>query len=194
MRRIWIIIDWVFDGSDLIVRSERGSSASKVDKNKRRKVAYNIAMERQKLSTVPDLIVFYDRYEFCTIEAAKKQNDDTKEKNDSTKLSISCKQMLLNLSHNSPSLQHELFIVGLSINRMNLTIHELSNPRGVVCVNKMKNELYFPVHIREWRSNMLDLCEQLWILRMEIEERFNAIYETSKGSTVCTLQSCFQKN
>ncbi|CAO3633298.1 unnamed protein product [Mucor hiemalis] len=131
--------------------------------------------------------------ERCDVEATKKQYDDTKEKSDSSKLSISCKQMLLNLLHNSPSLQHDLSIVGISVSRLKLTIHELSNPRGVVCVSKIKNELYFPVHMLEWRSKMLDLCEQLWILRMEIEERFQAICTTSKGSAVCTLQPCFQK-
>lgn len=101
--------------------------------------------------------------------------------------------MLLNLSHNSPSLQHDLSIVGLSISRLKLTTHELINPSGVVCVSKIKNELYFPVHMLEWRSKMLDLCERLWILRMEIEERFRAICTTSKGSVVYTLQPCFQK-
>ncbi|KAI9473465.1 MAG: hypothetical protein EXX96DRAFT_487810 [Benjaminiella poitrasii] len=194
LRRVWIIIDWAFDGSHLKTRNERGSAASKIDKNKRRKAANTAMMDKQKPSAIPDLLVFYDRYEFCAVEANKKEYDDTKEKNDSSKLSLICKQMLLNLSYNSPSLQHDLTIVGLSISRMKLTVRELCNPEGVVCVSKITKELHYPVHMLEWRSKMLDLCEELWILRMEIERRFIAVCTTSKGSGVCTLKSCFQTN
>ncbi|CAO3703555.1 unnamed protein product [Rhizopus stolonifer] len=39
MRRIWVIIDWAFDGRSLKVRNEKGSFAFKSDKNKKRKIA-----------------------------------------------------------------------------------------------------------------------------------------------------------
>lgn len=78
----------------------------------------------------------------------------------SSKLSNFCKQVLLILSDNSSSLQHDLSIVGLSISRLKLTIRELSNPRGSVYVTKTKDELYFPVHMLEWRAKMLDLTRR----------------------------------
>lgn len=131
MWRIWIIIDWAFDGSALLARNEKGSIASKIDKNKSRKVACANTMDRKKPSAIPNLLIFYDRYEFCTVEATKKQCDDTKEKRKvSSKLSVFCKRMLLNLLDNSPSLQHDLSIVGLSICRLKLTLREISNLRG----------------------------------------------------------------
>lgn len=55
---------------------------------------------------------------------------------------------------------------------MKLTVHEVCNPEGVVCVSKIANGLYYPVHMLEWKSKMLELCEKLWILRMGIEQRF----------------------
>lgn len=64
MRRIWVIIDWAFDGSNLKVRSEKGSFASKLDKNKKRKIATVISMTRQQSSDVLYLLVYYDRYGF----------------------------------------------------------------------------------------------------------------------------------
>ncbi|KAI9480883.1 MAG: hypothetical protein EXX96DRAFT_649451 [Benjaminiella poitrasii] len=139
-------------------------------------------MDKQKPSTISDLLVFYDIYKFCAVEANKKKYDDTKEKNDSSKLSIICKHMLLDLSYNSPALQHDLSIVGLSISRMKLTVRELCNPKGVVCVSKITKELYYPVHMLEWGSEMLEICEELWISRMEIERRFIAVCTTRKGS------------
>lgn len=151
-------------------------------------------MDKQKPSAIPDLLVFYDRYGFCAVEASKKEYDGTKKRVIPSKLSIICKQMLLNLSYDSSSLQHDLKIVGLSISRMKLTVYDLCNPEGVVCVRKIANRLYYPVHMLEWRSKMLELCEKLWILRMEIEQRFIAVYTTSKGSAVCTLKPCFQTN
>ncbi|KAI9282212.1 hypothetical protein BY458DRAFT_571107 [Sporodiniella umbellata] len=193
MRRIWVIIDWVFDGSNLKVRSEKGSFASKSDKSKKRKIAAITSMTKQRPSDVPDLLIYYDRYEFCSVEAGKMESSDTKQKNDSSKLAVNCKQMLLNLSQHAPSLQQEISITGISIRGMKLTIHELSNPKGVVCVNKKTDELYFPVHIIEWRNKMVDLCEKLWILRMEMEERFRAVCTSSGRSASCTLTPCFQK-
>lgn len=115
MRRIWVIIDWAFDGSGLKVRNEKGSFASKADKNKKRKIVAATFMARQRPSDVPDLLIYYDWYEFCSIEAGKMESNDTKQKNDSSKLAVNCKQMLLNLSNNAPSLQQDISIIGMSI-------------------------------------------------------------------------------
>lgn len=154
MRRIWVIIDWVFDGSILKVRNEKGSFASELNKNKKRKIAAITSMTRQLSSDILDLLVYYDRYEFCSVEAGKTESNDTKQKNDSSKLAVNCKQMLLNLSYHAPSLQQDISIIGMSISGMKLTICELSNPKGMVCVYKKTDELYFPVHIIEWRKKM----------------------------------------
>lgn len=193
MRRIWVIIDWTFDGSNLKVRSEKGSFASKSDKNIKRKIAAVTSMTRQRPSDIPDLLIHYDRYEFCSVEAGKMESNITKQKNDSSKLAVNCKQMLLNLSYHAPSLQQDISIIGMGISGMKLTIYELSNPKGMVCVNKKTDELYFPVHIIEWRNKMIKLCEKLWIVRLETEERFRAVCTSSGGSAPCTLTPCFQK-
>lgn len=94
LRRIWIIIDWAFDESYLGTRDERGITVSKVGKNKRRKVANTTMMGKQKPSAIPDLLVFYDKYGFCAVEASKKEYDGTKKRVIPSKLSIICKQML----------------------------------------------------------------------------------------------------
>lgn len=175
MRRIWVIIDWAFDGSNLKVRSEKGSFASKSDKNKKRKIAAVTSMTRQRPFDIPDLLIHYDRYEFCSVEAAKMESNITKQKNDFSKLAVNCKQMLLNLSYHAPSLQQDISIIGIGISGMKLTIYELSNPKGMVCVNKKTDELYFPVHIIEWRNKMIKLCEKLWSC-VHFEWRIGSLY------------------
>ncbi|CEG84051.1 hypothetical protein RMATCC62417_17905 [Rhizopus microsporus] len=146
---------------------------------------------QQQPSDVPDLLVYYDRYEFCQAEAGKMESNDTKQKNGLDKLAVNCKQLLLNLLYHAPLLQQDISIIGMNISEMKLTMYELSNPKDTVCVNKKIDELYFPVHIIEWRNKMMELCEKLWIIRMEVEERFRAVCTSSGRSAPCTLTPCF---
>ncbi|KAG2193493.1 hypothetical protein INT47_005018 [Mucor saturninus] len=97
------------------------------------------SMTRQQRSNIPDLLIHYDQYEFCSVEAGKTESNNAKQKNDSSKSLVNCKQMLLNLSYHAPSLQQDISIIGMGIGGMKLTIYELSNSKGMVCVNKKVN-------------------------------------------------------
>lgn len=64
-----------------------------------REVSNTTLMEKQKPSDIPDLLVYYDRYELCAVEANKKKHNDTEVKQDKSKLSITCLQTVAPLLH-----------------------------------------------------------------------------------------------
>lgn len=115
-------------------------------------------MDKQRPADVPDLVAYYDHYELLAVEAAKSESD-TKHKNDSSKLVIICKQMLLNLCDKVPAVQQKVPITGITTSRIELAIHELLNPCGMICVNSKVDEMWFPTYMSEWRKRMFVLCE-----------------------------------
>lgn len=69
--------------------------------------------------------------------------------------------MPLYLYFSGPSLQHDLTIVGLGISKMKLSVYELCNPEGVICITKKAKELCFPVHMFQFRDNKIKLSKEL---------------------------------
>lgn len=55
-------------------------------------------MERQANADIPDMLIYYDRYELGVAEVCKEELDFTKTLNDSVKLNYTMKSMLVNLS------------------------------------------------------------------------------------------------
>lgn len=71
-------------------------------------------MDRQRTGDIPDMLIFFDRYEFGTAEVSKTETDTTKELNEgSMKLPKIMKSMLLNLVKSSSQPQHVIKIVGM---------------------------------------------------------------------------------
>lgn len=59
-------------------------------------------MGRQLTGDIPDMTIYFDRYELGVAEAGKAENESTKILNDSSKISDVMKSMLLNLSKHCP--------------------------------------------------------------------------------------------
>jgi hypothetical protein len=60
-------------------------------------------MGRQANAEIPDMLIYYDRYELGIAEVGKEELDSTKTLNDSIKMTNTMKSMLLNLSKHCPA-------------------------------------------------------------------------------------------
>lgn len=87
IRRVWSCVDESFDASDLQLRSERLSTSSCLEKNKKRKISATSRMRRQLTGDIRDMIIYYDRYELGVAEVGKVETDSTKILNDSSNFS-----------------------------------------------------------------------------------------------------------
>lgn len=112
--------------------SEKTSFSCQLNNNKKRKIPATISMSRQAAGEIPDMVIFYERFEFGVAEVSKRETDNTKEKNDaSLKLVKIMKSMLLNLVESAPSERHNLKIVGMFFSGKNKTLTLV----GIVCFN-----------------------------------------------------------
>lgn len=100
----------------MYICSEKTSKACSLENNKRRKIAAEELMERQKAGEIPDYKIACDRYELGAVEVSKDLTDNTKELNDgSIKLGKVMKSMLMNIIRSNPEQQHKLKIIGMFI-------------------------------------------------------------------------------
>lgn len=60
--------------------SEKTSYSCQLGNNKKSKLAAATMMFRQAAGEIPDMLVFYNGYEFGAAEASKVETDNTKEK------------------------------------------------------------------------------------------------------------------
>lgn len=99
-----------------VICSEKTRKACSLENNKKRKIAAEELMERQKAGEIPDYTIACDIYELGAVEVSKDLTNNTKELNDgSIKLGKVMKSMLLNLIRNNPEQQHKLKICGMFI-------------------------------------------------------------------------------
>ncbi|KAI9254745.1 hypothetical protein EDC94DRAFT_236636 [Helicostylum pulchrum] len=196
IRRVWGFIDTAYDSSELTFRSEKASVSCLLESNKRRKIAATNPMDRQRTGDIPDMLIFFDRYEFGTAEVSKTETDTTKELNEgSMKLPKIMKSMLLNLVKSNSQPQHVIKIVGMFFSGLKVNFFELYNPAGYVCTIRRTKELYFPVHPKEFMKKMKPLVEQVWINKMDMESRLEIIMISDSDSEreSYVLPSCFQR-
>lgn len=85
--RVWHFVGAAFDSSKLKFRTELQSIASQRIANKKRKIAANVAMEKQLPGLIPDMIMSFEELEYGIAEAAKSCNN-TKEMNEGGKFGI----------------------------------------------------------------------------------------------------------
>lgn len=169
MRRLWMFIDTEFDSSVLKFRSEKPCYATKIMKNKKRKISVVEKMEKQSHPQIPDMLMFYQNLEFGMAEVAKEEAN-TKELNEG---GIKCRDIInaifINLINLHPSLQHEMTITGFLISGLKLTPMELSNPFGYVKLIKKGKPLYFPEHSMSFSIRLFPLLKLIWVSKLTIE-------------------------
>lgn len=139
IRRVWNFIDIAYDSSILKFRSEKQCRGSKVFRNKKRKISAVDIMGKQLHGQIPDMLIFYDKWELGMAEVAKEEAN-TKEVVEGGKKSLDImNSMFLNVVDLHPLLQCEMKITGYLISKLKLTPMELSNPFGYVKVVKRGN-------------------------------------------------------
>ncbi|CAO3619041.1 unnamed protein product [Mucor fragilis] len=72
---VWHILGKAFNESVLNLEIEQASNASKKVNNKKRKIAVNNQMSRQRYPLVPDMVVLQGEQEYAIIEMSKSSND-----------------------------------------------------------------------------------------------------------------------
>lgn len=101
------------------------------------------------------------------------------------------KSMLLNLSKHCPLRQ--LAIEGMIMSGLKINFFQLANPNGYVCMINKKNEYFYPVHAKEFTKMMIPLLKQIWINKLTIEARLDALLTAEPNSSQSIIPSCFQK-
>lgn len=112
-------------------------------------------MKRQLTGDIPDMNIYYDRYELGVgvAEVGKDETDTTKLLNDSRKLSIVMNCMLLNLAKHC--LVQQIAVDGMVMSGLAIKFSQLVNPRGYVCAVSKKEEFCYSVHSKE--------CIKKWV-------------------------------
>lgn len=65
------------------------------------------------------------------------------------------------------------------------------NPKVYVSVVTKKQELYFPVHSKEFLKKMVPLLKQVWINRLNMEFQLDVVLTGEADPTNLILPPCF---
>ncbi|KAG0743871.1 hypothetical protein G6F33_010833 [Rhizopus arrhizus] len=178
IRRIWILLDTVFDHSTIISRSGgKSSSASSDSRNQSRTIASVDPMARKLCGRKIDMIFKSTSAELgCMVCGRSDGVNTTKEMSDSLiKLSKVLKDMFISLCNFTPSLVNDLAIPGVIILNSKFTLVTMDSPCGYVYRLSRVKPIYFPTQPSEIITYLVPILKQVYSIRLLMEQNLTLI-------------------
>lgn len=141
---VWHIFGKAFNDSVLNLEIEQASNASKEVNNKRRKIAANSQMSRQRRPLIPDMAMLQGEQEYAIIEVSKCSNNTKQIKEGEQKYLFLMLNIFNQVLTTSPTEQCSIRVYGCLLSRLNCMLLQLSSPQGYVKVFKRGNLIKHP--------------------------------------------------
>ncbi|KAG2191987.1 hypothetical protein INT47_000779 [Mucor saturninus] len=178
IRRIWILLDTVFDHSIIISRSgEKSSSASSDSRNQSRMIASVDPMARKLCGRKVDMIFKSTSAELGCMECDRSDGvNTTKEMSDGLiKLPKVLKDMLISLCNIAPSLVNDFAVPGVIIMNSKFTLVTMDSPCGYVCRLSRAKPIFFPSQPSEIVNYLVPIMKQVYSTRLLMEQNLALI-------------------
>lgn len=173
IRRIWILLDTVFDHSTIISRGgEKSSSASSDGRNQSRTIASVDPMARKLCGRKIDLLFKSASAELGCMECGRSDGvNTTKEMEDgSIKLPKILKDMFIGLCNFAPSFVNDLAVPGVITMNSKFTLVTMDSPCGYVCRLSRVKSIYFPSQPFEIITYLVPILKQVYSIRLLMEQ------------------------
>ncbi|KAI7900632.1 uncharacterized protein BX663DRAFT_151916 [Cokeromyces recurvatus] len=172
LRRIWLLIDTVFDYSAIKSRSgEKSSTSSSYGLNVARTIANINQAARKLMGRKVDMVYKLQPNEYGCMECGKDENNSTKELSDGMfKIPIIMKDMFNSLAKKTPSLVNDITISSLMIMETKISLIIMDSPGGNVCRISRLKPLYFPVSSLNFMSSLVSIMKLVYTARLNMEK------------------------
>ncbi|GAN06832.1 hypothetical protein MAM1_0137c06322 [Mucor ambiguus] len=174
LRRIWLLIDTVFDYSAIKSRSgEKSSTSSSDGLNAARTIANINQAARKLMGRKVDMVYKLQPNEYGCMECGKDENNSTKELSDGMfKIPIIMKDMFNSLAKKTPSLVNDITISSLMIMETKISLIIMDSPGGNVCRISRLKPLYFPVCSLNFMSSLVSIMKLVYTARLNMEKTY----------------------
>ncbi|KAG1580612.1 hypothetical protein G6F47_010490 [Rhizopus delemar] len=178
IRKIWILLDTVFDHSTIISRSgEKSSSASSDSRNQSRTIASVDPMARKLCGRKIDMSFKSISAELGCMGCGRSDGvNTTKEMLDRLiKLPKVLKDMFISLCNFAPSLVNDLAVSGVIIMNSKFTLVTMDSPCGYVCRLSRVKPIYFSTRPSEVITYLVPILKQIYSIRLLMEQNLTLI-------------------
>ncbi|GAN02593.1 hypothetical protein MAM1_0024d02037 [Mucor ambiguus] len=182
---VWKFIGDAFttNGSNLTAKQQQLSSVFKAANNKKRKIAMNEPIERQKYALIPDMTIYHGSQAYAVLEAAKTQ-DDTKQLVETYK---KCPELMVDIFNQvlqtHPTEQRNIKIYGCVLSKVTCCSLMLSNPFGYVKLVSHGKQLMHAEIQDAFKLDMAALLEHIWGFKLAIEAVVDAMTQSKYNNS-----------